>query len=81
MIPWVPYTLLHGGSRMRTNIELDDALVDLVRKLGQFDTKKAAVNAALAEYARLLKRRQVLALRGRVRWRGNLRRLRASRTG
>ena len=66
---------------MRTNIELDDALVDLVRKLGQFDSKKAAVNAALAEYARLLKRRQVLALRGRVRWRGNLRRLRAARAG
>lgn len=66
---------------MRTNIELDDALVDLVRKLGQFDTKKAAVNAALAEYARLLKRRQVLALRGRVRWQGNLRRLRAARAG
>lgn len=64
---------------MRTNIELDDRLLAQVQSLGRFATKKAAVNTALAEYAKLLKRRQLLALRGRVQWEGNLDQLRASR--
>lgn len=64
---------------MRTNIELDDRLLAQVQNLGRFATKKAAVNTALAEYAKLLKRRQLLALRGQVQWEGNLDQLRASR--
>lgn len=64
---------------MRTNIDIDDRLLTQVQNLGRFATKKAAVNAALAEYAKLLKRRQLLELRGQVRWEGNLDQLRASR--
>lgn len=57
---------------MASHIDLDEALVRQVIHLGRFTTKKAAVNAALAEYARLLKRRQLLELRGKVRWEGDL---------
>lgn len=64
---------------MRTHIELDDALLEQVRELGHFPSKKAAVNAALAEYAKLLKRQQLLALRGKVAWQGDLDALRANR--
>lgn len=64
---------------MRTNIDIDDHLLTQVQNLGRFATKKAAVNAALAEYAKLLKRRQLLELRGQVRWEGNLDQLRAAR--
>lgn len=64
---------------MRTNIDIDDRLLTQVQNLGRFATKKAAVNAALAEYAKLLKRRQLLELRGQVRWEGNLDQLRAAR--
>jgi Arc/MetJ family transcription regulator len=66
---------------MRTHLELDDTLLDQVIKLGRFPTKKAAVNAALSEYARVLKRRELLALRGKVAWDGNLEQLRALRGG
>lgn len=64
---------------MRTHIELDADLLAQVQQLGRFPTKKAAVNTALAEYAKLLKRRQLLALEGQVRWKGDLDRLRADR--
>jgi Arc/MetJ family transcription regulator len=66
---------------MRTHIELDDDLLERVCELGHFTTKKAAVNAALAEYAKLLKRRQLLALRGKVEWRGDLDAWRENRKG
>jgi hypothetical protein len=39
------------------------------------------VNTALAEYAKLLKRRELLAMRGQVRWEGDLAALRADRRG
>lgn len=67
--------------RMKTHIELDDELLEQVFQLGGFATKKAAVNTALAEYAKLLKRRELLEMRGQVRWEGDLAALRANRVG
>lgn len=66
---------------MKTHIELDDELLEQVFQLGGFATKKAAVNTALAEYAKLLKRRELLEMRGQVRWEGDLAALRANRVG
>jgi Arc/MetJ family transcription regulator len=62
-----------------THIALDDELLQEILRMGRFTTKKAAVHAALEEYARLLKRRELLRLRGKVRWDGDLDRLRAAR--
>ena len=64
---------------MRTHIELEERLLNQVQQFGRFPTKKAAVHAALAKYAKLLERRQLLELRGKVHWEGNLDQLRASR--
>ena len=64
---------------MRTHIELDGGVIDQVMDLGQFSSKKAAVNAALVELAQSLKRRQLLALRGKVAWQGNPDELRSAR--
>jgi Arc/MetJ family transcription regulator len=64
---------------MKTHIELDDALLAQVFKLGGFVTKKAAVNTALAEYAKLLQRRELLSLRGKIPWEGDLNEMRADR--
>ncbi len=65
---------------MKTHIELDDELLDEVFRMGGFSTKKAAVNAALAEYAKLLKRRALLGMQGKVPWEGDLDAMRADRT-
>ena len=64
---------------MKTHIELDDTLLEEVFKLGGFATKKAAVNTALAEYVKVLKRRELLALRGKIPWEGDLNEMRADR--
>lgn len=64
---------------MKTHIDLDDNLVEQVIRLGRFPTKRAAVNAALQEYAKLLKRRELLDLRGKLHWEGDLDKLRARR--
>ncbi len=64
---------------MRTHIDLDEDLVAQVVTMGQFTTKKAAIHTALIEFAKTLKRRQLLALRGKVAWEGDLDQLRATR--
>jgi Arc/MetJ family transcription regulator len=64
---------------MKTHIELDDGLLAEVFKLGGFSTKKAAVNTALAEYVKMLKRRELLAMRGKIPWEADLDQLRADR--
>jgi Arc/MetJ family transcription regulator len=65
---------------LKTHIELDYGLLDEVFRMGHFTTKKAAVNAALAEYAKLLKRRELLDMQGKVPWVENLDALRADRS-
>ncbi|WP_077728412.1 type II toxin-antitoxin system VapB family antitoxin [Methylocaldum sp. 14B] len=62
---------------MRTHVDLDENLLDQVVQLGRFPTKKAAIQAALTEFVKTLKRRQLLALRGQVPWQGDLDQLRA----
>ena len=56
---------------MRTNIEIDDKLMDYVMATGDFKTKREAVEAGL----QLIKRRKVydglLALRGKLHWLGD----------
>ncbi len=72
------YTL-DGTAAMPIHIDLDASLVSEVMKLGAYPTKRAAVNAALAEYVRMLKRRRLLELRGQVPWEGSLDRMRERR--
>ena len=66
-------------SPMRTHIDLDENLVAQVVAMGHFPTKKAAIHAALTEFAKTLKRKQLLALRGKIAWEGDLNQLRATR--
>lgn len=53
---------------MRTNIDLDDELVAQAMKAGPFKTKKEAVDAGLRLLARQAAYREILALRGKLRW-------------
>lgn len=65
---------------MRAHIELQDDLLNEVIALGKFKTKKKAVNSALLEYAKMLKRKELLTLQGRINWLGDLDRLRTNRS-
>lgn len=51
---------------MPTNLAIDDHLIEEARKLGRHRTKKDTVNAALDEYIRRRKQREVLSLFGSI---------------
>lgn len=53
---------------MRTNIILDDELIAQAMKAGPFKTRKEAVDAGLRLLARQTAYRDILALRGKLRW-------------
>ena len=56
----------------RTNVVLDDQLVEECRKLTGIRTKKALIGHALKELIRHGKQRRLLELKGKVDWEGNL---------
>jgi Arc/MetJ family transcription regulator len=65
---------------MRTHVDLDENLIAQVIALGHFPSKKAAIQAALIEFTKSLKRKEILKLRGKLAWDGDLDQLRSSRT-
>ena len=56
----------------RTNIELDDELIKEAGRLTNIKTKKELINTALKELVDQLKRRQLLSIRGKGVWEGDL---------
>ena len=63
---------------MRTNIDIDDALMAEAQKASGRATKRATVEDALRLIIKLRRQKAVETAFGRYRWRGNLTR---SRTG
>jgi Arc/MetJ family transcription regulator len=64
---------------MRTNIEIDDALMAEAQKASGQTTKKQTVEEALRLMIKLRRQRDVGAAFGKYRWRGNLGRSRNGR--
>ncbi len=56
---------------MRTNIDIDDAVLDAAMKAGSFKTKKDAVEAGLRLIARQAAYREILRWEGKLRWDGD----------
>jgi Arc/MetJ family transcription regulator len=52
---------------MRTNIVIDDTLIEEAMALSKLKTKREAVHRALEEYVRVLKKRDLRELRGKIR--------------
>jgi antitoxin ParD1/3/4 len=53
---------------MRTNIDIDDAVLDAAMRAGPFKTKKDAVEAGLKLLSRQAAYREILKWEGRLRW-------------
>jgi Arc/MetJ family transcription regulator len=64
---------------VRTNIEIDDALMAQALKASGHATKKQTVEEALRLMVKLRRQQAVGAAFGRYRWRGNLARSRKER--
>ena len=64
---------------MRTNIDIDDALLDEARRAAGLRTKKETVEEGLRLLVRLKEQEEILGLAGKVRWEGDLDRSRRGR--
>ena len=64
---------------VKTHLDLDKHLLMEAMRRGGHGTKRAAVNDALAEYVNRRRRRELLALRGQIRWCGDLEQMRGRR--
>jgi len=64
---------------MRTNIVLDDKLVERAQKLTGIKTKRAVVQEALRTLILLREQAEIRHLRGKLKWEGNLGEQRQSR--
>lgn len=63
----------------RTNIDLDDQLVEEGLRVFQCKTKKELIHLALQELLKTAKRKEILKLRGQLQWEGDLEEMRRSR--
>lgn len=64
---------------MRTNIVLDDKLVERAQKLTGIKTKREVVHEALRTLILLREQGSVRAVRGKLKWEGDLNEQRVSR--
>ncbi|MFM9912727.1 MAG: type II toxin-antitoxin system VapB family antitoxin [Methylophilaceae bacterium] len=64
---------------MRTNIDIDDTIMQNAMQAGGFKTKKEAVEAGLSLLAQRFKQREILNLFGKVDWEGDLNDMRTSK--
>ena len=70
------YTL---DATMRTNIDIDEQLLEEAKKIAGVSTKKAAVEAALEKFVRLHRQREALDALWGIGWEGNLDEMREGR--
>jgi Arc/MetJ family transcription regulator len=63
----------------RTNIDLDDRLVEEGMRVFKCKTKKELIHLALRELLKTEKRKEILKLRGQFEWEGDLEEMRRSR--
>jgi Arc/MetJ family transcription regulator len=63
----------------RTNIDLDDRLVEEGLRVFKCKTKKELIHLALKELLKAEKRKEILKLRGHLQWEGDLEEMRRSR--
>jgi Arc/MetJ family transcription regulator len=68
-----------GALQVRTNIDIDDALMAQAQKASGNATKKQTVEQALRLMIRLRRQGEVRAAFGKYRWRGNLAKSRKGR--
>lgn len=61
---------------MRTNVEINDKLMKKAQKLSNIKTKREVIEKALEQYVKALQRKDMLNIRGKIDWDGNLEEMR-----
>lgn len=70
-------TFVYNVSSMRTNIVLNDQLVKEAMRLSHTNTKKEVIDLALQNFVAHLKRQNMKGLFGKVKWEGDLKKMRS----
>jgi Arc/MetJ family transcription regulator len=65
------------GGFMRTNIVIDDKLMDLALKTTGLKTKKEVVEEGLKALIQIQQQKQLKSLRGKLHWDGDLEKMRS----
>jgi Arc/MetJ family transcription regulator len=63
-------------NEMRTNIIIDDALMDEALKLSDFKTKKETVEEALRLFVSIKNQSSIRSYKGKLHWEGDLEKMR-----
>ncbi|MFI5135631.1 MAG: type II toxin-antitoxin system VapB family antitoxin [Chitinophagales bacterium] len=64
---------------MRTNVDIDDELIEKVKKAAKLRTKKEVIHFALNEAIRNLNMKKLAELKGKINWKGDLAEMRTSK--
>jgi Arc/MetJ family transcription regulator len=63
---------------MRTNLKINQTLIEEAQKLSGISNNEKLVECALENFIHSLKRKKMLELRGNVEWEGDLKKMRKS---
>ena len=61
---------------MRTNVVIDEQLMERARRLGGFRTKRSAIEAGLRLLVQMAGQKKLKELKGRIEWEGDLEEMR-----
>jgi Arc/MetJ family transcription regulator len=64
---------------MKTNVEIDDELLEAARRVTGLQSERVVIDAALRHLVQLTAQERIRELRGKVAWEGNLEESRRSR--
>jgi len=64
---------------MKTNVEIDDELLEAARRVTGLKSEREVIDAALRHLVQLTAQERIRELRGKVTWEGNLEESRQSR--
>lgn len=68
-----------GDLAMRTNVVLDDDLVEVALRLSGFKTKRKAIEEGLRLLIELNHQKRIKGFRGKLKWTGNLNKMRTDK--
>ena len=72
----VVYDTHCGGAKMRTNIVIDDRLMNKAKKVSGYKTKKETIEEALKLLVAQREQSEIRTVRGKLNWEGNLEEMR-----
>jgi Arc/MetJ family transcription regulator len=64
---------------MRTNVEIDNKMIKEIMLLGGIKNKKDVIDSSIRNYLRFVAQQNILQLRGKISWEGDLEEMRTSK--